>query len=129
MYNYDCYNTVEGARGLGWASVGIGLTELAAPQVVEKALGLEHRTTNQGILRVLGVRELLHGVGILTESRLTDKLNTGMWARVAGDALDSALLAVTATKTKRPMSFLAVAGAVGAIGVLDLYYAVKTQRG
>jgi hypothetical protein len=120
--------SVGGAYALGLASIGIGLTELCAPQQVENLLGLEDRQTYRGILRVLGVRELMHGLGILTASPSGGRLSSGVWARVAGDMLDNALLGVAATKTQRPGSFAAVAAAVGGIGVADLYYALKTPR-
>jgi hypothetical protein len=128
MFATDSSQAVEGARALGWASIGIGLTEFAAPQVVESMLGIEHRPEQQGILRVLGIRELLHGAGILAEQRATEQLNTGVWGRVAGDLLDGALLAIAGTQTKRPLRFAAVAANVGAIGLLDLYYATRTSH-
>lgn len=104
------------ARGLGIASIGIGLTELMAPQKVESMLGLEDRPLHQGILRVLGVREIMDGVSILTEK----KPAAGMWSRVAGDVLDTALLGVAARKTRNPKSFAAVSAMVMAIGLADL---------
>lgn len=118
----------KGARTLGWASLGIGLAELFATEQVEQMLGLQHDERHHGILRTLGVRELLHGVGILTEEVPNDQLCAGIWARVAGDVLDTALLGVAAKKTTRPGLFAAVAGAVGLIGVMDLYYAVKVYQ-
>jgi hypothetical protein len=125
MFTKEKHDTESGARALGLASIGIGLTELVAPQYVENMLGIDDRQAHRGILRVLGVRELLHGVGILTAKCDKGQLSTGVWARVAGDVLDSALLGVAATKTKRPGSFAAVAAAVAGIGVADLYYALK----
>lgn len=116
-----------GSQALGMASVCIGLTELAAPRFVESMLGLDHRQTHRGILQVLGVRELMHGIGILTAKDGNGKLTSGVWARVAGDVLDTTLLGVAATATSRPASFAAVATAVAGIGVADLYYAWKTS--
>ncbi len=128
MWNHEQQLATTGARALGWGSIGIGLTEVLAPHQVERMLGLDHDTSHHGILRALGVRELLHGVGILTEDRPTGQLSAGIWARVFGDVLDTALLGLAATKTKRPSSFAAVAAVVGAIGVADLYCAVKVKR-
>jgi hypothetical protein len=88
MFTKKTHDTETGARALGIASIGIGLTELAAPQYVEDMLGIEDRQIHRGILRVLGVRELLHGVGLLTAKRGNGQLSTGVWARVAGDMLD-----------------------------------------
>ena len=119
---------VSGARTLGWGSLAIGLTEVLAPHYVERMLGLDHCHRQHGILRALGAREIMHGVGILTENRATPQLTAGVWARVLGDVLDTALLGVAATKTKRPGSFAAVAAAVTAIGIADMYYASKVKR-
>lgn len=110
----------EFGRGLGWASIAIGLTEVLAPKQVENMLGLEDTPDRRGTIRILGVRELCHGIGILTEEEATERMKTGVWARVAGDVLDSALLGVAATKTKKPFSFAVVTGMVLAIGLADL---------
>jgi len=127
-YKKQQHGSVSGAYALGLASIGVGLAEMCAPQQVERMLGLEDRKSYRGILRVLGVRELMHGLGILTASPSGGRLSSGVWARVAGDVLDNALLGVAATKTTRPGSFAAVAAAVGGIGAADLYYAFKTPR-
>ena len=118
----------QGARCLGWASLAIGLAEIAAPKQVQQLMGLDDRPERRGVLRALGVREIMQGVGILTETRPTPQMAAGVWARVAGDALDTALLGVAATKTRRPWSFAAVAAAVLGIGLMDMLYALKVQR-
>ena len=118
----------EAAHGLGWASIGIGLAEVAAPKQVQDLLGLEDRPERRGILRVLGLRELMHGFAILTEEKPTPEMANSVWARVAGDVLDTALLGLAATKTKRPGRFLAVAGAVMAIGLMDLLCAKRLGK-
>jgi hypothetical protein len=108
----------QAARALGVASIGIGLAELAAPRQVEQLLGIDDGE-NTGMLRALGVRELLTGVDILTHADPTP----GVWARVVGDALDGVLLGVAATRTRRPGSFAATAGAVLGIVALDVLVA------
>jgi hypothetical protein len=125
--SYQRSSEVEtGSEVLGLASIGIGLTELVAPAYVERLLGLDHSPRQRGILQVLGVRELMHGVGILTGTNRTE-VSSGVWARVAGDVLDTALLGMAAAKTKRPGSFAAVAAAVAAIGIADMYFAGKAS--
>ncbi len=69
----------KNARGLGWASIGIGLTEIAAPKTVERVMGLGNGQTT-GILRALGIREIMHGVDILSHPDPT----SGVWARRRG---------------------------------------------
>jgi hypothetical protein len=123
MYRQHNKHVESGAQVLGLASIGIGLAELAAPRFVESMLGLDHQPRHRGILQVLGVRELMHGIGILTANRVNRELTSGVWARVAGDVLDTALLGVAATKTRHPERFAAVAAAVAAIGIADWYYA------
>ena len=126
--NHQREEDARGARALGIASIGIGLAELAATRQVEHLLGIEDRPSHRGILRTLGVRELMHGVSLLTEKSTDEEMAASLWARVAGDALDTALLAVAGAKTHKPASFAAVAGAVLAIGALDVYYAQRVQR-
>jgi hypothetical protein len=70
------------ARGLGWFSIGLGLTELLAPRAITRTLGLQGQ---EGLVRAFGVRELGHGMLSLS----VDK-RVGLWSRVAGDILDIA---------------------------------------
>lgn len=128
MFTNGRTQDVNAAHGLGLASIGIGLTEIAAPQRIESMLGIEDTAEHRGILRVLGVRELMHGVGILAEPKADQDLATGVWARVAGDVLDTALLGVAAMKTRKPGMFAVTAAMVGCIGLLDMLYAMRTQK-
>jgi hypothetical protein len=113
--------------GLGLTSIAIGLAELTLPQQVENLLGIDDTPQTRGVLQILGVRELSHGVHLLMDGSTTN-LATGVWARVAGDALDNVCLAAAATKTKRLSSFSVVAASVMAIGVLDVITAIRLSR-
>jgi hypothetical protein len=117
-----------GARSLGWASIGLGLFEIVAPKAAQQALGLEACSNRDGIMRALGVRELMHGFGILAEKRLSRNLTLGVESRVLGDTLDMALLGVAATKTQQPARFIAVAAAIIGIGLLDLMHVKKLRE-
>src|SRR4051812_17708404 len=55
------------ARFLGWFSIGLGIAELAAPRVIGKVIG----GGNTRFIRLMGLRELGHGGGILTRTRPT----------------------------------------------------------
>lgn len=77
------------ARGLGWFSIGLGLAEVLAPRAIARISGVRGNTT---IIRLLGLREIAHGVAIFTQDRQTGKPTEAVWARVAGDALDLACL-------------------------------------
>ncbi len=109
------------ARALGVTGMGIGLAELAAPGWIGKQLGVGERDT---LLRAMGAREILAGVGILAERKPT----MGLWARVAGDAIDLALLGAAASRSRRRKNVIAAIGMVAAISGLDLVYALRLQR-
>ena len=120
-------SNVAASRALGLASIGIGLAEIAAPRQVQQLLGLDDKADQRGTLRVLGVRELMHGVSLLAGGK-PRKLRAGIWSRVAGDALDSALLSAAATKTRRPAMFAAITALVLAIGVADALCAARSSK-
>jgi hypothetical protein len=111
------------ARALGVASIGIGLSEILAPRKLEKAMGIGNGR-NTGILRILGVREVMHGIDILFHEDPTP----GVRARVFGDVLDSVLLGMAGTRTKKPGSFATIAAMVAGIGLLDLVFAGRLGR-
>jgi hypothetical protein len=72
------------ARNLGWFSLGLGALEIFAPGRVTRALGMEGQ---EGLIRAYGFREIAAGVLSLSIEK-----KTGLWSRVAGDALDIATL-------------------------------------
>ena len=77
--------TQQLARGLGWFSIGLGAAELFAPKQIGNLIGVtNHRT----LIRMMGMREIAAGIGVLAE----DRPRNSMTARVGGDALDLALL-------------------------------------
>jgi uncharacterized membrane protein len=110
------------ANSLGWFSIGLGLAEVVAPRQLARLLGIEERNA---LLRSLGVREILSGVGILTQQRPAGWL----WARVAGDATDLALLgmAFLSPQTKRDRVTAATA-AVAGVTILDVFSAQQLSQ-
>lgn len=76
------------SRGLGWLSVGLGLTALTFPERIRQLLEVRGRA---GLVRALGVREVLTGVGLLTQRNP----RRWLWGRIAGDAADLSLLGST----------------------------------
>jgi hypothetical protein len=109
------------AKALGWASVGIALTEIVGRRVLEKKLDLGRHPT---LLRSLGLRELASGVGILSQ----DDPTPWVWSRVAGDVMDLALLAAAARRNRRPgwLGFATVM--VLGITALDVMTAVRLSK-
>ncbi|MEE7493724.1 cyclase dehydrase [Methylobacterium oryzae] len=75
--------TRELAQGLGWFSIGLGVTEVTCGAAIARWLGMPRSAP---VIRAYGVREILQGVGILGASDPTPWIS----ARVAGDALDIA---------------------------------------
>lgn len=73
------------ARGIGWLSVGVGLTLVAAPKLTVRAFGMGKRP-NLG--RFLGVRDLVVGAGLLSQS---ENLAPWLQARAISDAVDATL--------------------------------------
>ena len=109
------------ADKLGITSVAIGLTEMLAPQVIQKAMGVGNDRSTTGVLRVLGARELMHGIDLLTHKNPAP----GLWARLVGDVLDSALLGLAATRTRKPLGLAAVFAAVVPVVLADMIFAPK----
>jgi uncharacterized membrane protein len=73
---------------LGVFSIGLGLAQFIAPVGMSKICGINDAEGNKGLMRALGAREISHGVAILSRQQP----EKAVWSRVAGDALDLALL-------------------------------------
>lgn len=109
------------ARGLGWFSIALGLTEAVATNRFSMLLGMENRA---GVIRLFGLRELATGVAIESQPHRA----VWLWARVGGDALDLAVLsaALKANNPKRRRVGIAI-GAVAAVTVLDIVCAQQLR--
>lgn len=105
------------ANALGWFSIGLGLAQVAAPGRVADLIGVEDDARNRTLMRALGIRELTSGVGILTRQRPAG----WVWARVAGDVMDLALLgtAMGSSKAQRNRTIAAAAAVLG-VAALDV---------
>jgi hypothetical protein len=115
---------VQLAKGLGWFSIGLGLTELLAPGWLGRKIGLGERT---GLLRAFGAREAITGIGVLAQRRPA----LGLWGRVAGDVLDAAVLtsALRSSGDGRRGRLAGSLGAVAGVTLLDVACARMLQRG
>ena len=110
------------ARGLGWFSIGLGLAEVIAGRRIGRSLGMEDKGW---LLRVFGVREIAAGAMILA----SDRPRAGVWARVAGDALDLAALGSGFTGENPEKENLTVAfAAVAGITALDYWCARRLDN-
>jgi uncharacterized membrane protein len=111
------------ARGLGWFSIGVGLAEIVAPRRLARFLGVR----NHGILfRVMGLREIASGVGILSQRRPAGWL----WARVGGDIIDLVALGkVMKSEPVKPVNIAIATAAVAGVTVLDVRCAQEVSDG
>jgi hypothetical protein len=113
-------------RVLGLTSIAVGLTEVLCPDKLEKTMGVSNGE-NTGILRVLGVREVAHGIDLLAHKNPTP----GILARVAGDMLDGALLTAAARKSRNPKGLAMIFALVTPIVLADMLLAphlLKDER-
>jgi uncharacterized membrane protein len=112
------------ARGLGWFSIGLGLTELLAPRLVAKLCGGQGKHT--GLIRLYGLREIASGFMIFSQGR---KPAHGVWSRVAGDALDLATLGAAAVSSRtNKVGVLFGTANVLAVTALDVLCAQELSR-
>ena len=101
-------------RGLGWFSIGLGLTQLLAPRMLCRFIGVKPRS---GLVRLLGLREIASGVGLLTQPEPLPWLKS----RVAGDAMDLGLLGAAFLDERSNAGQLALATtAVASVTALDV---------
>lgn len=128
---YDMYYRADAERGerlakaLGWFSIGLGIAQLVAPDGLARLIGVRQHPR---VIRALGAREIINGVGILRQRRRSG----WMWTRVAGDAMDLALLGAASRSAysgdRRNRLGLATA-AVAGVAVLDFISSLdNTQR-
>ena len=111
------------ARGLAWFSVSLGLVEVFAPRLVSRLVG--GRGENANLIRLYGMREIVSGMMIFGQG---ERPAAGVWSRVAGDAIDIATLAATASSTNRKGALAFATANVLGVTALDLYCAQGLSR-
>jgi hypothetical protein len=97
------------ANFLGWFSIGLGAAQVTAPRLMCKLVGASGKGGSPLVMRLMGVREIAQGVGILSRPRPT----VWLWSRVAGDALDLSALGIVAAKNRRARTAFAIANVLG----------------
>jgi hypothetical protein len=105
---------------LGQNAIGLGLWGLLAPRSVNRFLGLRNAPEATRVL--FGAREMATGMALFADPTRASAL----WARVAGDVFDIALLSALTRRAnpKRDNARLAL-GAVLAITALDVVTAFR----
>lgn len=111
------------AEGLGWLSIGLGLTELLAPRPLARRLGMESHT---GLIQAYGAREIVTGIGILSQADPTPWI----WGRVGGDVLDLATLSMgLAEENPRRGNVGAALAVISGVTVVDALCARALSAG
>lgn len=114
------------ANGLGWFSIGLGLAEIATPNLVAKLIGVTNNQKTRKVLRFYGARELAAGVGILSQ----DNPSGWLWARVAGDVVDVSSLCKAMTENGNDRGKgIATAAAIVGVTLADVYCANQLSNG
>ncbi|MDF1503389.1 SRPBCC family protein [Roseisolibacter sp. H3M3-2] len=114
------------ANFLGAFSIGLGLAEFLAPYAINKVIGVKHPDDRSlTTTRLMGLREIGHGLAILGNQQPAK----AVWSRVAGDALDLALLGRTMANpdNDRGRTAFAVANVL-AVTALDVMCARELSR-
>ncbi len=110
-------------RTLGWMSLGLGITALAAPRSLSRLIGV--RDDHGALVRMIGVREMTSGIGIVTQRRPV----AWILSRIAGDFFDLALLGTAFSKRHADRGRLvAAAAAVAGITLIDIHFARQLSR-
>jgi hypothetical protein len=113
------------AKFLGAFSFGLGVTQLVAPDRVNKLIGVKDTPKTRTIQRALGVQELTAAQGIAAFSPPTLVL----WSRVAGDLVHLGLLAKAVNDGRKndKAKLVRTIGAVAGIGLLDTFVSARYQ--
>lgn len=113
------------AKGLGVFSFALGIPQTLMPGRVNRLIGVKDDARSRLIMRAVGVRELVAGVGIFTDRRPAQWI----WARVAGDTMDLALLgSALRNRSRSPNRTLAATGAVAGAFAADVIDGVRLSR-
>jgi uncharacterized membrane protein len=111
------------ATMLGWFSIALGVSEMAAPRAMARVAGLPQSSATT--VRALGAREIGSGIGILSRADRT----VPVWSRVVGDAIDLAVLfsAIGSARSDQRRISAAMA-AVAGVTAADVFCAMQLGR-
>jgi uncharacterized membrane protein len=113
------------AKALAAFSLGLGLAQTLAPDKMARLIGVRDTPSSRNLMRAIGARELLAGVGILARP----SSSTWVWARVLGDVMDLALLGNSvASGHANKARLVSAAAAVVGVTTLDALSASRLSR-
>ncbi|MDB4952425.1 MAG: cyclase/dehydrase [Gemmatimonadetes bacterium] len=111
---------IDAAKGLGWFSVGLGAVEIAAPEWLGDRIDVGRHPS---LVRAFGLREMMAGLWLLANQ----KPSAGLWARVAGDAMDLAALGAALRNSRARGRVAGAIAMVAGVTALDALYARRLQ--
>lgn len=103
--------------GLGVFSLALGAAEIIASRRIARTLDAEDQ---HKLVKGFGAREIVAGLGILAQPAAA----TGIWSRVAGDAMDLGALALAIRNAPRNKAVWGSLAFVVGATVLDALVAV-----
>jgi uncharacterized membrane protein len=111
--------------GLGYFSLGLGLTQILSPGHVNRLIGVSDDAKTRLLQRLVGAQELSAAAGILLLRRPTPWL----WGRTAGDVLHLGMLsrAFGARRESTPRLLGAIVSVVGCLAT-DAFAAVRSTQ-
>ncbi len=115
-------NDIQTAKFLGWFSVSLGAAELILGRRMNRTLGLGQ---SPALVRAFGAREVAAGAMVL----MYPDMAAPIWLRVAGDALDIAVLAraLTPRNRRREATLIAMLAVLG-VTALDVATAASLSQ-
>lgn len=118
---------------MGWLRTSVGIALVVAPGAPMRVAGTESPTgADLLLMRTIGIRDLVLGLGTVLASRSNDQSDAGRWVKVtlASDALDTVVSLAALRSIGRRDSLAAAALAFGfACGDLHALRAASEQRG
>ena len=105
--------------GLGVLSIALGALEIAAPDRIARALGLDENGAAPKTIFAFGLREIAAGAALLHGPAVS----TNVWNRVLGDTLDLGALLLALGSSTKPRAVAGALAFVGGATALDLYTA------
>jgi uncharacterized membrane protein len=114
--------SLTGNQALACLSIGLGLVEVLAPRRLGRLIGAGDHPT---LFRLCGLREIASGIALLSPRAAPN----AAISRLAGDALDMALLgAAIASRKGRPARLALAATTVLGVAAVDAYATRRHSR-
>jgi hypothetical protein len=127
-HDLDIDLDLEAASGraamMGLFSYGLGTAQILRPGGVNRLMGIPDHNPNHAMQRVIGIREIVTGTGVLFGRNTSG----WMWGRVAGDVMDISIVAgQLAGRLGTRQKLIPTLLFLSAVAVLDAKIALDTR--